>query len=305
MPVRTINHGPTVSMYYKDPDGNQVELQVDVFDKAGAASYFNTEAVHQQSDRRAVRRRQDARRLRGRRAGSGPAAPALSVTSLTLYFGPGASSMAVHIALHEIGVPFEAQAGVASAGRRHRTPAFLALNPAGKVPTLLVDGTPLTEVAGCPAAASSLDRAHQRGPMILIWRGYASDQQDVRHPMLILVILSAAISPSDQTRAAWLAPGPLRNRVCCGAPSRPRGASPPAPFYPSLVNASASCTRSCSVAVVGFVSSPRASSAGTGRAHSALSIASPRRDIARPSSDPRRGGHEKSPASWAHGAPDP
>ena len=44
VPVRTINHGPTVSMYYKDPDGNQVELQVDVFDKAGAASYFHTEA---------------------------------------------------------------------------------------------------------------------------------------------------------------------------------------------------------------------------------------------------------------------
>ncbi len=43
VPVRTINHGPTVSMYYKDPDGNQVELQVDAFDKAGAASYFNTE----------------------------------------------------------------------------------------------------------------------------------------------------------------------------------------------------------------------------------------------------------------------
>ena len=43
VPVRTINHGPTVSMYYKDPDGNQVELQVDAFDKAGSASYFNTE----------------------------------------------------------------------------------------------------------------------------------------------------------------------------------------------------------------------------------------------------------------------
>jgi catechol-2,3-dioxygenase len=42
VPVRTINHGPTVSMYYKDPDGNQVELQVDAFDKAGAASYFDT-----------------------------------------------------------------------------------------------------------------------------------------------------------------------------------------------------------------------------------------------------------------------
>ena len=43
VPVRTINHGPTVSMYYKDPDGNQVELQVDAFDKVGAAGYFHTE----------------------------------------------------------------------------------------------------------------------------------------------------------------------------------------------------------------------------------------------------------------------
>ncbi len=32
VPVRTINHGPTTSMYYRDPDGNQVELQVDNFD---------------------------------------------------------------------------------------------------------------------------------------------------------------------------------------------------------------------------------------------------------------------------------
>lgn len=31
VPYRTINHGPTVSMYYADPDGNQIELQVDSF----------------------------------------------------------------------------------------------------------------------------------------------------------------------------------------------------------------------------------------------------------------------------------
>lgn len=31
MPVRTINHGPTTSMYYLDPDGNAVEIQVDNF----------------------------------------------------------------------------------------------------------------------------------------------------------------------------------------------------------------------------------------------------------------------------------
>jgi catechol 2,3-dioxygenase-like lactoylglutathione lyase family enzyme len=30
-PGRTINHGPTTSMYYSDPDNNRVELQVDNF----------------------------------------------------------------------------------------------------------------------------------------------------------------------------------------------------------------------------------------------------------------------------------
>jgi glutathione S-transferase len=65
---------------------------------------------------------------------------------LTLYFAPGSSSMAPHIALHEINVPFEARP-LSFARRESRAPAYLALNPEGKVPTLLIDGTPLTEVA--------------------------------------------------------------------------------------------------------------------------------------------------------------
>src|SRR3546814_9050284 len=32
-PVFPINHGPTTSMYYADPDGNQIELQVDNYDQ--------------------------------------------------------------------------------------------------------------------------------------------------------------------------------------------------------------------------------------------------------------------------------
>jgi glutathione S-transferase len=55
--------------------------------------------------------------------------------------------MAVHIALHEIGVAFEPRP-VSFAEREQRAADFLALNPEGKVPTLLVDGRPLTEVAG-------------------------------------------------------------------------------------------------------------------------------------------------------------
>src|SRR3981189_2065777 len=65
---------------------------------------------------------------------------------LTLYFAPGSSSMAVHIALHEVGVPFEARPLSFKDGSL-RAPDFLALNPEGKVPVLLVDGRPLTEVA--------------------------------------------------------------------------------------------------------------------------------------------------------------
>jgi glutathione S-transferase len=68
------------------------------------------------------------------------------MSMLTLYLSPGSSSMAVHIALHEIGVPFETHV-VSLARKEHRAPAYLELNSEGKVPTLLIDGRPLTEVA--------------------------------------------------------------------------------------------------------------------------------------------------------------
>jgi glutathione S-transferase len=65
---------------------------------------------------------------------------------LALYFAPGSSSMAVHIALHEIGLPFEGRP-ISFSKQEHRAPEYLAVNPEGKVPTLLIDGRPLTEVA--------------------------------------------------------------------------------------------------------------------------------------------------------------
>jgi glutathione S-transferase len=65
---------------------------------------------------------------------------------LTLYFSPGSSSMATHIALHEVGVPFEAKL-TALHEHKNRAPDYLAVNPEGKVPTLMIDGRPLTEVA--------------------------------------------------------------------------------------------------------------------------------------------------------------
>jgi catechol 2,3-dioxygenase-like lactoylglutathione lyase family enzyme len=42
MPQVTINHGPTTSMYYRDPDGNRVELQIDNFDSVEKLKGFFT-----------------------------------------------------------------------------------------------------------------------------------------------------------------------------------------------------------------------------------------------------------------------
>ncbi len=66
---------------------------------------------------------------------------------LKFYFAPGASSMAPHIALHEVGATFEPRP-VSFARRETREPWFLEINPEGKVPVLIVDGRVLTEVAG-------------------------------------------------------------------------------------------------------------------------------------------------------------
>ena len=66
---------------------------------------------------------------------------------LVFHFAPGSSSMAPHIALHETGASFEARP-LSLAKMETRTPAFLAINPMGKVPVLQVDGRVLTEVAG-------------------------------------------------------------------------------------------------------------------------------------------------------------
>jgi glutathione S-transferase len=66
---------------------------------------------------------------------------------LTLYFAPGSSSMAAHIALHEAGASFEAKP-LSFVKKDMRSPEYLALNPEGKVPALVIDGRLLTEVAG-------------------------------------------------------------------------------------------------------------------------------------------------------------
>lgn len=62
----------------------------------------------------------------------------------TLYFSPGACSMASHILLEECGADYEPKL-VALAKGEQRTDAYRKINPHGKVPALDVGGTVITE----------------------------------------------------------------------------------------------------------------------------------------------------------------
>lgn len=64
--------------------------------------------------------------------------------NLKLYFFPGTCARVQLIALEETNAPFETQLVVFPRGE-HKQPDYLKLNPKGKVPTLLIDGQPLTE----------------------------------------------------------------------------------------------------------------------------------------------------------------
>jgi glutathione S-transferase len=98
---------------------------------------------------------------------------------LELYFSPGACSRVTLIALEETGVPFETHLLAFMAGE-HRQPDYLRLNPAGKVPTLVADGEPITQnvailtflarnfpqAALLPAASTPLEEARLLGMLV-------------------------------------------------------------------------------------------------------------------------------------------
>jgi glutathione S-transferase len=129
---------------------------------------------------------------------------------LTLYFAPGASSMAPHIALNEIGVPFEARP-VSFARDETRAAAFLAVNPEGKVPTLLIDGRVLTEVAGVlwylarayPAARLAPAGDPEAEAHVVSWMSFIAStihparRQGLEHAMKVYALADARLGKHD------------------------------------------------------------------------------------------------------------
>jgi glutathione S-transferase len=74
---------------------------------------------------------------------------------LILYYAPTACSIAPHIALEEVGVPFEPRRIDLAKGEQS-SPEFLALSPLGRVPTLIIEGEAVTEVPALLTYISSL-----------------------------------------------------------------------------------------------------------------------------------------------------
>ena len=119
---------------------------------------------------------------------------------LTLYFAPGSSSMAPHIALHEVGVAFD-PVPLSFSRKENRAPAYLALNPEGKVPTLSIDGRPLTEVAGI---LFYLARRYPEAKLLP-----ADDAEAEAQVVSWMSFIAATIHPSrrqgeERSRAVWM-----------------------------------------------------------------------------------------------------
>ena len=64
--------------------------------------------------------------------------------SITFYYNPMSSAARIHLSLDELGIPYE-KVLIDLQAKDQKRPEFLALNPNGKVPTIVIDGQPMFE----------------------------------------------------------------------------------------------------------------------------------------------------------------
>lgn len=78
---------------------------------------------------------------------------------ITFYHNPMSRGRIVHWMLEELGEPYETKILSFEKGE-HKTPEFLAINPMGKLPTIVHRGTVITEAAAiCTYLADAFPRA--------------------------------------------------------------------------------------------------------------------------------------------------
>ena len=86
--------------------------------------------------------------------------------NIELYFGPGACSFVPHCGLEAVkaatGQDFTPKLVKLHKGE-HKAPDYLAMNPDGQVPVLVVDGKPLTQIV---AVCEWLDRTFPKAGLL-------------------------------------------------------------------------------------------------------------------------------------------
>lgn len=114
------------------------------------------------------------------------------MNELILFYSPGACSLAIHAALEQAGAEYQA-VNVDLRQKLQLEPEYLQLNPQGRVPTLVVDGRPLTEVV---AIADYLDRRYPSAGLL------PGDAMDRALAQAAIQRLSSDIHPLY--RALWI-----------------------------------------------------------------------------------------------------
>jgi glutathione S-transferase len=108
---------------------------------------------------------------------------------MKLYYSPGACSLSDHIVLEWIGRPYEA---VRVSREERKSPAYLAINPAGAVPAFEEDGWVLTQNAAIlnyladrfPGAGLTGDGTPRGRAEVNKWLAYANaDIHPAFHPL--------------------------------------------------------------------------------------------------------------------------
>ena len=128
--------------------------------------------------------------------------------NLELYFAPGACSFVPHVTLEAIraatGQGFEPKLVKLHKGE-HQTPEYLAMNPNGQVPVLVVDGKPLTQIV---AICDYLDRSFPKAGLLPAepWaRAQALSQlawmNNTAHPTFTHVFRAAEFAESEAAQA--------------------------------------------------------------------------------------------------------
>jgi glutathione S-transferase len=140
------------------------------------------------------------------------------MTELTLFHLPGACSRVTLTALEQVGLPYEDRMIDLAKGQQY-SPDFLAVNPRGKIPALLVDGQLLAENAAIlgylhmrwpqarllPQAADSFESARQLADLFWLSSFWHPTVRALRMPVRWTTGNPAPV----KERGAQLLAGPL------------------------------------------------------------------------------------------------